>query len=304
MRLGVVGLIVTAASGLPARAVDGVLEINQACVALGCFPGDDPGFPVEIENAGSYRLTSDLILDGLASARIVVTAGDVTIDLNGFTVAGPVTCSGSPVQCTDKGFVGHGIDALSAPGVTVRNGVVRGNVDGVRVGQQGRVEDVRAAHNGRDGISILGGVVENCTAVLNGSRGIYAVDGSLIHGNTASHNGGDGIYLINRGLVSNNVTRLNGGDGIRTNFWVSMIGNTVTENGIGDPGNVGIRSASGGLSIGNSAWFHSGVGLSLGTVGGYAMNVTGSNNGGNTNPQVQGGIELGGNVCGNDTSCP
>ncbi len=38
----------------PAHAVDGVLEINQACaVNAGCFAGDTAGFPVTITGAGS-----------------------------------------------------------------------------------------------------------------------------------------------------------------------------------------------------------------------------------------------------------
>ncbi|MDG2051443.1 MAG: hypothetical protein P8M78_14920 [Myxococcota bacterium] len=41
----------------PALAVDGVLEINQACaVNTGCFSGDAAGLPVTITAAGSYRM--------------------------------------------------------------------------------------------------------------------------------------------------------------------------------------------------------------------------------------------------------
>jgi hypothetical protein len=37
---------------------------------------------------------------------------------------------------------------------------------------------------------------------------------------------------------------------------------------------------------------------------GYGNNVLTGNNGGNANPQVFGGIEIGTNVCGTDTICP
>jgi len=37
-------------------AHDGRFAIDAACVLDGCFPGDSPGFPVEITAAGSYRL--------------------------------------------------------------------------------------------------------------------------------------------------------------------------------------------------------------------------------------------------------
>ena len=42
---------------------------------------------------------------------------------------------------------------------------------------------------------------------------------------------------------------------------------------------------------------------SLGTTG-YSNNHLTGNNGGNANPQVSGGIDLGGNVCGGDAICP
>ena len=58
----------------PALAVDGVIEINQArALAGGVTSGDTPGFPVIIDTAGSYTLTSDLTTSG--------TVIDITIAL-------------------------------------------------------------------------------------------------------------------------------------------------------------------------------------------------------------------------------
>jgi len=45
--LGTALLAATLASA--ASASEGVLEISQACAAVGCFPGDGPGFPVTID---------------------------------------------------------------------------------------------------------------------------------------------------------------------------------------------------------------------------------------------------------------
>ena len=79
----------------PALAVDGMLEINQACaVSTGCFSGDAAGLPVTITAAGSYRLTSNLTVPDENTDGIVVSANDISIDLNGFGIIGPVTCSG------------------------------------------------------------------------------------------------------------------------------------------------------------------------------------------------------------------
>jgi hypothetical protein len=44
----------------PLLAGDGKLEINQSCIAVGCFPGDTAGFPVTITSSGSYLLTGNL----------------------------------------------------------------------------------------------------------------------------------------------------------------------------------------------------------------------------------------------------
>ena len=79
------------------RAVDGVIEINQArAIAGGVTPGDTPGFPVTISAAGSYRLTGNLTVPALNTTAISITANYVTLDLGGFLVSGPNTCFGSP----------------------------------------------------------------------------------------------------------------------------------------------------------------------------------------------------------------
>ena len=54
-------LLVILALATPAFGVDGVIEISQArALAGGINPVDTPGFPITIDQSGSYRLTSDL----------------------------------------------------------------------------------------------------------------------------------------------------------------------------------------------------------------------------------------------------
>jgi hypothetical protein len=115
--------ILLASAATPAAAVDGVIEINQAAaLAGGITPGDTPGFPVTLSQPGSYRLTGNLDTTGLPNAQDVtvirVTASDVSIDLNGFAIVGPVTCTGMPVtSCTaNSPLPGLGVQAGS--GVT------------------------------------------------------------------------------------------------------------------------------------------------------------------------------------------
>ena len=132
-------------------AADGALEINAACVSGGCFAGDDPGFPVEIVSAGSYMLTSNLQVSGGDTTGIAVSASGVTLDLNGFTLQGPTTCTGIPVtSCSDTG-TGSGIDA--ATGTAIRNGSVIGfGNNGIDAGRANRLRNLRVEGNGGHGI--------------------------------------------------------------------------------------------------------------------------------------------------------
>ena len=69
------GMLIVAAITSSASAVDGVLQINQACASgPGCFAGDTAGFPVQILARGSYRLTTDLTPPS-QSTNVIVRAG-------------------------------------------------------------------------------------------------------------------------------------------------------------------------------------------------------------------------------------
>lgn len=248
-----------------AHAVDGVLEIHPACVADGCFPGDGPGFPVEISEPGSYRLTGSLeVPDANTTAIQVVTEPPpslttvqevtVTIDLNGFEIVGPTVCElgGS---CSPTGS-GDGIQEVGSVRMTIRNGAIRGmGDDGVDIGP-GLVESVHATHNGSAGIRTGAGVVRGCAASHNGSAGV-SVSFALVEGNQVRSNLGDGVFCDDEALVAH-----------------------------------------------NAAWNNDEFGLSASGDCGYVDNSFAANNGGNSNPQVSGGVDLGSNLCGTDTSCP
>ena len=101
--VGLFALLIPASVGL---ASDGVLEINQACAQSGCFGGDTGGWPVTIIREGSYRLTDNLTVPDENTSAIEVGANDVSIDLNGFSINGPVTCSGSTSVCSHASGTG------------------------------------------------------------------------------------------------------------------------------------------------------------------------------------------------------
>src|SRR3954466_9962513 len=88
-----------------AFAVDGVVLLNQSTALAGLGGCDTPGFPIIICNPGSYRLSGNLTVPDANTTAIALFADNVTIDLNGFSISGPVTCvEGTyPVQCSAIG---------------------------------------------------------------------------------------------------------------------------------------------------------------------------------------------------------
>ena len=247
------------ASLLPvaAFASDGALEINQTCVATGCFPGDSAGFPVNTQPGKKYVLTSDLTLAS-ANTDGVIVADSATLDLNGFAIAGPYACTGVPPACTGTG---NGFAIMANSRSSVRNGAVRGMLVGVNLQGRGHlVENVSVEHNATSGINGIG-------------------EGAIIRGCRVARNEQGGISLSNA-------------------HGALVTGNTVTYNAF-----VGIGiSGDGGLIERNTVVGNSGVGISASATTGFGGNVlTGNNSGG---LQTSGGIQLGTNVCGNDTACP
>lgn len=182
---------------LSAQAVDGVIEINADCAAFGCFSGDSAGYPVTIPFPGSFRLTSDLTTNSVNTTLIVVTSDLVSIDLNGFSLSGPVTCSGSTLSCSGSG-TGDGIDAGNDDNVVIRNGTIRGMGDnGIRVCRGARLENLTVAENGDLGIDAQcpGGRLDNLVVQENGNNGVSLGFGaSYLTNSTVYNNGSQGVF--------------------------------------------------------------------------------------------------------------
>jgi hypothetical protein len=203
-------LLVTLAT--PALASDGVLEINQACAEVGCFPGDAPGLPVTIERnqPRSYRLTSSLLTDSAAKTVVRIVDSHTTLDLNGFAISGPNTCSGTPLVCTDVG-TGTGIEVLGV-GVVVRNGVVRGMGNhGISLGSGNRVDALNVVSNGDYGIiGESNSMITNSRIERNRQIGIALLSGNLVRGNIVHGNGTTGIFTDGGGsLITDNTVTSN-----------------------------------------------------------------------------------------------
>lgn len=195
-----------------AGAVDGTIEINQAKVlAAGGFPYTICGSPppaCDSDGAitGSYRLTSNLTVSSTSADAIDVTASHVTIDLNGFSIAGPGVSS-----------TGDGINGSTAGALTVENGTVTGFMIDVYTGNYGIVRNVHATASHTGIKAGTGNVISGNTADGNGTAGIYCVgSGCAIYGNTVENNTSSGIFAADNttgygaNVVYNNGTDVSG----------------------------------------------------------------------------------------------
>jgi len=229
------------AATLPAHAVDGDILITQAKALAGnVTPGDAPGFPVTISQPGKYKLAGNLTVPEGAHG-IQITSDYVTLDLNGFTLQGPVTCTGlaSDLQCAVSNF--SAIHTHTYPiGMHIRNGTIRGFGYGLyTVGRSGLAEDLlitEISHmalyadfgsiirNNRllkvnAGISSSGLLINNSIVGVK-DTGIYSSYGGLYIGNQVSNTGSTGIVGqqgsgYDAALVHNVVTNSGGpGNGI------------------------------------------------------------------------------------------
>jgi hypothetical protein len=113
----------------------------------------------------------------------------------------------------------------------------------------------------------------------NGGNGIVVGNGSLVRESIGTRNVGSGIVTSGSCLISHSTSRTNYVDGIVA----------------GDYSNVN----------GSVTFYNAGFGLNAASnLVGYSGNVFGNNNGGDANPQVSGGTDRGGNLCGARTTCP
>ncbi len=222
---------------LSSFAVDGVLEINQACIESGCFAGDAPGLPVTLANSGSYRLTSNVDVSSYSTPEnqtaIEISGNSVSLDLNGFAVIGPSVCSGFPstTACTPTGS-GVGINSVGpgGNGVAISNGHIRGmGANGLFCSSDCRVSRVIATGNGFSGIvAINRSIVTESTANRNRFYGIEA--SGLVADSVADGNGTTGV-VCSGCSVRDSAFSFNGFDGISFSASSTFGGNKMLSNG-------------------------------------------------------------------------
>jgi hypothetical protein len=160
--------------------------------------------------SGSYYLTGDLNISGTTVNGITVSGSNVTIDLNGFSLNGPGTGSGSAI------YLSGGVS-----NVTILNGTIR-NWGSHGINALGnpilRAQKLRLISNGGDGIAAdANAELVDCIADNNVSHGIFGKDNCRIKdcqvtGTTGSP--GNGITLGAAAVVTESIARGNNGDGI------------------------------------------------------------------------------------------
>lgn len=296
MRSVITGGLAAVALAGAANAGDGVIEINHAAaIAGGVTSYDDPGYPVTIIPGASYRLSSDLrvnsedidVIDAVVPTVLGFpsTNGTITLDLNGFSVRcftgviiiGGQTCAGT----------GIGINLANINGVTVKNGMVRGmGADGLRLGAEAVVENVKAVGNGDFTGGNIGGIycgenctVRNSTAIDNGRYGIFTGGRSLVTDSRAENNDQAGMRLGSYSMAVRNVVYNNDYDGFVDSGYGHFLQNQVGQNG------------SEGIDALTGAPFT------------YGHNTLVGNNGGGNQVDVS-GKQVETNYCQNNTICP
>lgn len=202
-------------------AVDGVVLINQSIV------NGAGGFPYTISQPGSYKLSGNLTVPNANTTAIQISADNVSLDLNGFSILGPTVCSGTPgAGCSPTG-TGFGVAASGHRGISVENGTVRGmGSGGIALGIDGRVEKVHVDSNGQFGIAATGGIVRDSRATNNNFPGIN-MDKGIISGNVVTGNGFHGIVAVCPSSIVGNMSNNNVFDNI---FLSGGVGCTLANN--------------------------------------------------------------------------
>jgi hypothetical protein len=191
--------------------------------------------PFTISASGSYYLTGSLEFSATSGDAITITASDVTLDLNGFTLSSKDAVTGYAISATSFGLrniaVKNGVitgtttvtisgtvpnqtwtttpggftSAFSGAGATscqfshLRLTGCRG-ASAISVGKGATIDHVIASSNGGYGINAPGATVTDCTASSKGG-GISADNGSVTN-STANSNGSGGISASN-GSITN-----------------------------------------------------------------------------------------------------
>ena len=188
-------------------------------------PGDADSV-YRISQAGSYYLTAN-ILTTTSKNAIKIAASGVTLDLNGFQIAGfgglagivPLNTAVERIVIRNGRIFGcaGGIILQDIPGVVVEGVSVEScSGYGIRVGPQAHIERCVVIDNTIGMFASDGSCIRDCRAADNSSIGIYTGQGCTVSGCSSIGNGGAGIDTGSGCVISGCTARINTGHGITT----------------------------------------------------------------------------------------
>jgi hypothetical protein len=203
-RMSILSILLVFLGALPSFAVDGVTLINQSTVLAA------DGFPFGILQPGSYKLSGNLQVPAETNG-IQIFASGVTLDLNGFSITGPITCQLQ--NCTPHKSVTTGIFYGNSRTV-IRNGHISGFDNGIEgevtTGGEasGTIEDIHITNVAGFGIFTINTLVKHNEIVGPGGFGLGCSVCAVIE-NVVLFNPRGGINL-GGGTFSGNVVASNG----------------------------------------------------------------------------------------------
>jgi hypothetical protein len=238
----------------PLAAGDGAILLNQAIAVAGLSSDDPPGFPIEIEQPGLYRLVGNLDQSGQTAdlAAIEIHADDVTLDLNGFAILGPCPAGSCPgtasliagaTAARTRVFDGH---VAFAPATAVwlgdearvsKLGIFASGAAAVICGASCTVQDALLVGNGGGGAVGAGSRVARTVSYGNDLDGLFASGAHTTFEEVVFHgNGRHGIWFFagDGTLVRSSLTDNNGGSanaqllGAATELGASLCGADTT----------------------------------------------------------------------------
>lgn len=192
--------------------------------------------PFTISSPGSYYLTGNLTATADGNA-ITVAADNVTLDLNGFTLAGGGTGSRRAILISGFHF-----------GICVRNGTMSGwtNLSIASPQASGVIyENLRLVSNVLTGAILAGSstTVRGCTVTFNNGSSIEAINigsNSSVSDCVVSNNGFVGLHVGADSTITNCTASGNAGTGIMAEHGCTIVNCTANNNG----GSAGISAAS------------------------------------------------------------
>lgn len=229
----------------PVSNTNAGIEFTQAKTVI-------DSLPFTIAAPGSYIISEDLT----GASGIDVIVGDVSIDLNGFTLRGNGTGTDAGIEVAaglsniviQRGTIelwgGDGISAGAASsGVISQMTIAENGGDGVSVGDEWAIVDCTVRDNTGRGIGGgNNGIVEGSLIEGNQAEGMEVGDGWNIEGSTAADNIACGFRAGRGTTIVNSTARGNTGAGFGLDI------NSAISQSVADDNSTGFELGSGSMA--------------------------------------------------------